>query len=150
VLFAAATRLGAILAGLEPAREEALARYGRELGMAFQIADDLLDYVADASATGKNAGDDLAEGKPTLPVIRALAVAPEAQRATIRAALEHGAVDRLPEILAAVRDCGALDYARAAATRHAQSALASLDGLAPSPWRDALATLADYSVRRDR
>ena len=150
VLFAAATRLGAILAGLPPAAEEALARYGHDLGMAFQVADDLLDYVADAKVSGKNAGDDLAEGKPTLPIIRALAVAPASERAMIREALEQGSVERLAEILAVVRDCGALAYAEQAAGRHAHAALAGLDALAPSPWRDALATLAAYAIHRDR
>nr|WP_067644352.1 polyprenyl synthetase family protein [Dokdonella koreensis] len=148
VLFSAATRLGAVLAGLPAPQEEALARYGLDLGFAFQIADDVLDYVSDAATLGKNIGDDLAEGKPTLPVIRAIARSEPQQAALLRAAIESGDTGALEAIVAAIRDCGALDYAHARAVDYARSAQAALDVLPPSPAREALAVLADYAVDR--
>ncbi len=148
VLFSAATRLGAVLAGLPPAQEEALARYGLDLGYAFQIADDVLDYVSDADTLGKNIGDDLAEGKPTLPVIHAIANSPPGLAASLRRAIESGGLDSLDNIVAAIRDSGALDYANTRAHAYAASAKAALMALPPSPARDALGVLADYSVDR--
>jgi octaprenyl-diphosphate synthase len=148
VLFAAATRLGAVLAGLPPEQEEALARYGLDLGYAFQIADDVLDYVSDADTLGKNIGDDLAEGKPTLPVIHAIANSNAEQAASLRRAIEHGGLDSLDNIIAAIRDSGAIDYANTRARAYAASAKAALAALPPSAARDALAVLADYSVDR--
>jgi octaprenyl-diphosphate synthase len=148
VLFSAATRLGAVLAGLPEDQEEALARYGLDLGFAFQIADDVLDYVSDADTLGKNIGDDLAEGKPTLPVIHAIANSPPEQAASLRRAIETGGLDSLDNIVAAIRDSGALDHARARALEYAESAKAALDALPASAARDALAVLADYSVDR--
>ena len=148
VLFAAATRLGAVLAGLPPAQEEALARYGLDLGYAFQIADDVLDYVSDAGTLGKNIGDDLAEGKPTLPLIHAIANSPPALAASLRRAIESGGLDSLDNIVAAIRDSGAIDYANARAHAYAASAKSALSALPPSPARDALHVLADYSVDR--
>ena len=150
VLFAAAARLGGILAGLPPAQEQALADYGLALGYAFQIADDMLDYVADAQALGKNLGDDLAEGKATLPLIRALALADGERSSRIRAAIEAGDLGELPMIAAAIRESGALDYSRARAERYADSAVAALDAIAPSPWREALKVLAHYAIDRSR
>ncbi|HQY54940.1 MAG TPA: polyprenyl synthetase family protein, partial [Dokdonella sp.] len=108
VLFSAATRLGAVLAGLPSEQEEALAQYGLHLGYAFQIADDVLDYVSDADTLGKNIGDDLAEGKPTLPVIHAIAHSPPGQAASLRRAIESGGLDSLDNIIAAIRDSGAI------------------------------------------
>ena len=148
VLFAAATRLGAVLAELPPAQEEALARYGLDLGHAFQIADDVLDYVSDAGTLGKNIGDDLAEGKPTLPVIHAIAHGAPEQAASLRRAIEHGGLDSLDNIVEAIHRSGAIDYARDRARSYAASAKAALEGLPPSPARDALGVLADYSVDR--
>ncbi|MDO1529552.1 polyprenyl synthetase family protein [Fulvimonas sp. R45] len=148
VLFAAATELGGLLGGLPAQQVAALRRYGMELGYAFQIADDLLDYVSDAGTLGKNIGDDLAEGKPTLPLIYALQAADAEQAASLRHAIEHGGLDSLDRIVAAIRDSGALERTRARAEAHAAAAHEALAGLAPSPWRDALAVLADYSVRR--
>ncbi len=149
VLFAAATRLGAVLAGLPPDQEEALARYGLDLGFAFQIADDVLDYVSDADTLGKNIGDDLAEGKPTLPVIHAIANSPPEQAASLRRAIESGGLDSLDNIVAAIRDSGALEHSRALATHYARSAQSALSVLPPSAARDALSLLADYSVNRN-
>ncbi|MEP7185701.1 MAG: polyprenyl synthetase family protein [Rhodanobacter sp.] len=153
VLFAAATELGGILGGLPEDQIEALRRYGMELGYAFQIADDLLDYVSDPGTLGKNIGDDLAEGKPTLPLIYALQHAqadPEkaAQAKTLRHAIEHGGLDSLDRIIASIRDSGALERTRERALAHAQAARDALSCLPASDHRDALASLADYSVQR--
>jgi octaprenyl-diphosphate synthase len=150
VLFEAAGRLGAILADAAPAAADALARYGRELGFAFQLADDWLDYVADADALGKNLGDDLAEGKATLPLIRALATVDAEERETLRRALIDGDVSALPEVKRIIEHSGALDYARAAAEAHANAALAALNALPDSPEREALAAVARYAIERDR
>ena len=148
VLFAAATELGGVLAGLPAAQEQALRRYGMELGFAFQIADDLLDFVADSATLGKNVGDDLAEGKPTLPVIYALQSATPAQAAALRRAISSGGLESLDAIVAALRDSGAIERTRERARRHAAAAHAALATLPASPWREALATLADYAVER--
>ena len=148
VLFAAATELGGVLAGLPVAQEQALRRYGMELGFAFQIADDLLDFVADSSTLGKNVGDDLAEGKPTLPVIYALQSAAPAQAAALRRAISSGGLESLDAIVAALRDSGAIERTRARAPLHAMAAHAALAALPTSPWREALATLAGYAVER--
>jgi octaprenyl-diphosphate synthase len=148
VLFAAATELGGLLGGLPTEQVAALRRYGMELGYAFQIADDLLDYTSDADTLGKNIGDDLAEGKPTLPLIYALQAADAEQAASLRHAIEHGGLDSLDRIVAAIRDSGALERTRERAEGHAAAAHEALGVLPASPWRDALAVLADYSVRR--
>ncbi|MBD8871467.1 polyprenyl synthetase family protein [Rhodanobacter sp. DHB23] len=148
VLFAAATELGGLLGGLPAEQVAALRRYGMELGYAFQIADDLLDYTSDADTLGKNIGDDLAEGKPTLPLIYALQNATPEQAASLRHAIEHGGLDSLDRIIAAIHDSGALERTRARAEAHANAAHDALSMLPASPYRDALATLADYSVQR--
>ncbi|HKR76170.1 MAG TPA: polyprenyl synthetase family protein [Rhodanobacter sp.] len=148
VLFAAATELGGLLGGLPAEQVTALRRYGMELGYAFQIADDLLDYTSDADTLGKNIGDDLAEGKPTLPLIYALQKATPEQAASLRHAIEHGGLDSLDRIIAAIRDSGALERTRERAVAHATAAHQALSSLPASPYRDALATLADYSVQR--
>ena len=148
VLFAAATELGGLLGGLPDAQVQALRHYGMQLGYAFQIADDLLDYVSDAGTLGKNIGDDLAEGKPTLPLIYALERAEPAQAQSLRRAIEHGGLDSLERIVAAIRDSGALERTRALAQAHATAAREALDRLPPSEYRDALATLATYAVER--
>jgi octaprenyl-diphosphate synthase len=148
VLFAAATELGGILGGLPDAQVAALREYGMQLGYAFQIADDLLDYISDADTLGKNIGDDLAEGKPTLPLIYALEKANPEQVQSLRHAIEHGGLDSLDRIIAAIRDSGALERTRERALTHAQAARDALVSLQPSVYRDALATLADYSVQR--
>jgi octaprenyl-diphosphate synthase len=149
VLFAAAARMGGMLAGENAAREQALSEYGMNLGLAFQIADDVLDYTSDAATLGKNIGDDLAEGKPTLPLIRALQVADAGTAARMRAAIEHGHLDALPEVLAAIRNSDALSYCKARARAYAEAALRALDVLDDTPWRQALRTLAEFSVARD-
>ena len=148
VLFAAATRLGAVLGDLPREQEDALAAYGLQLGYAFQIADDLLDYVSDAGTLGKNIGDDLAEGKPTLPLIYAIARGTPEQAASLRRAIETGGLDSLDNIVAAIRDSGALELTRAKAQAHAAAARAALAPLPASVERDALGLLADYAVDR--
>jgi len=150
VLFAAATRLGAVLAGVGPEVEAEMARFGMALGLAFQIADDVLDYSGDAEALGKNLGDDLAEGKATLPLIRAMSQSEPAIQTRLRDIVEKGDVAAMPEVLAAIRDCKGLEYARNRANLHARDALAALSVLGPSPSRAALAGLAHYAVDRDR
>ncbi len=149
VLFAAATELGGVLAGLPDPQVAALRRYGMQLGYAFQIADDLLDYVSDTDTLGKNIGDDLVEGKPTLPLIYALETADANHAQLLRQAIEHSGIEPLESIVAAIRNSGALERTRACATRHAQAARDALAELPPSPQRDALALLADYSVQRN-
>jgi octaprenyl-diphosphate synthase len=148
VLFAAATELGGVLGGLPDDQVAALRHYGMQLGYAFQIADDLLDYVSDADTLGKNIGDDLAEGKPTLPLIYAMQTADADQLKSLRHAIEHGGLDSLDRIIAAIRDSGALERVHEKAVSHAVSAREALASLPPSAHRDALATLADYSVER--
>jgi len=150
VLFAAATRLGAVLAELPREQEEALARYGLDLGFAFQIADDVLDYVSDAGTLGKNIGDDLAEGKPTLPLIHAIARSDPSQAERLKRAITRDGIDALPDVLAAIRATGALDLARERAEAYARSARETLAALPPSRACDALAVLADYAIDRTR
>ncbi|MGH8182222.1 MAG: polyprenyl synthetase family protein [Rhodanobacteraceae bacterium] len=148
VLFAAATQLGGMLAGLPEDACLALRRYGMELGSAFQIADDLLDYVSDSDTLGKNIGDDLAEGKPTLPLIYAIERATPMQAELLRNAITSQRLAALDVIIAAIRDSGALERTRARAQAHADAAHAALAGLPQSEYRDALAGLADYAVNR--
>ena len=147
-LFEAATRIGALLGGAPAQTEAAMARYGAHLGTAFQLIDDVLDYSGDHTVIGKNVGDDLAEGKPTLPLIYAMRNGAPAQVAAVRRAIEAGGLDELPAVLEAIRDTGALDYARERAREEAQLASAQLAGLADTRYREFLLQLADYSVTR--
>jgi octaprenyl-diphosphate synthase len=149
VLFAAATRLGALLAGAGAEVQQRLHDYGLNLGYAFQIADDVLDYAADADALGKNLGDDLAEGKATLPLIHAIAHSAGPARQRLRDALEHGDSQAMPDVLAAIRATGGLDYSRQRAAGYAQAARQALAGLGDGAWMEALRGLADYAVARD-
>jgi len=149
VLFSAATRLGAMLAGL-PAEQEALyAGFGHNLGMAFQIADDWLDYVGNADALGKNLGDDLAEGKATLPLIRMLTRVSAAEATRYRELIAAGTIEALPELVSAIHDSGALDYSRERAQAYATRALECLESLPDSPWLQALRVIAEYATQRD-
>ncbi len=149
VLFAAACRVGAILADAPKAVEDALADYGMALGMAFQIADDVLDYVSDADTMGKNVGDDLAEGKPTLPLIHALHHADAESAQTIRRVIETGGLDSLDRVIAAIRDSGALDYSLARAQSFADAAHRALDAVPDGAARACLDVLARYAIHRD-
>jgi octaprenyl-diphosphate synthase len=148
VLFSAATRLGGLLGGVPAAQEEALASFGLNLGFAFQIADDVLDYVSDAGTLGKNIGDDLAEGKATLPLIYAIERSEPALAASLRRAIETGGLDSLDNIVAAIRDSGALERTHARAQGYADAAIAALSTLPQSPARDALRVLAGYALKR--
>ena len=147
-LFEAATQVGAILGGASPEAEMALAEYGMHLGTAFQLIDDVLDYSGDLNETGKNLGDDLAEGKPTLPLIYAMRAGSAEERAVIRHAIEHGGKSDLEQVVAAIRRVGALDYARDRARAEAATASARLQLLDDSACRDSLLQLASFSVER--
>ncbi|HTE14380.1 MAG TPA: polyprenyl synthetase family protein [Burkholderiales bacterium] len=147
-LFEAATRIGALLGGADKAAEAAMARYGAHLGTAFQLIDDVLDYSGDHAVIGKNVGDDLAEGKTTLPLIHAMRLGTPTQVAAVRRAIEAGGLDELPAVLVAIRETGALDYARERACAEAHLASAELQGLALSQQREFLIQLADFAVTR--
>lgn len=147
-LFEASARLGAVLAGANPEIEDACASYGRSLGTAFQLVDDLLDYEGSTSQLGKNVGDDLREGKPTLPLLVAMERATPDERTLIRHAIEHGEVTRLAEIVEIVSRTGALDATRDAARQEAEKARVSLSMLPPSPHKEALIEFCVRSVDR--
>jgi octaprenyl-diphosphate synthase len=147
-LFEAATRLGAILGEAGPAVEEAMAAYGAHLGTAFQLIDDVLDYSGDHAVIGKNVGDDLAEGKATLPLIFAMKRGTLEQAQVVRHAIQSGGIDELGPVLDSIRASGALDYARAQAQAEARTACAALDALPHSPYRDYLVQLTDFAVTR--
>ena len=147
-LFEAAARLGGVLGGVPPEIEEALATYGMHLGTAFQLIDDVLDYSGDAAQIGKSLGDDLAEGKPTLPLIRALAAGSAEEAATVRRAIVEGGREHFAGVLAAIRRTGSLDYARAAAMSEAEAAQLALRPLAASASKQSLLELAAFSVTR--
>jgi len=148
-LFEAACRLGAILTESTPEIEAGLARFGNQLGLAFQIADDVLDYTGDIDAMGKNIGDDLAEGKPTLPFIHARAATSEHEKAIIDQALRTGGHDQLQKVLELIRSTGALETSMETARLQAESALQGISELPDSKWRAALRELAHYSYRRN-
>ena len=147
-LFEAGAQLAAVLSDLPVTGEQAMAAYGRHLGTAFQLVDDVLDYSAESTETGKNLGDDLAEGKPTLPLIRAMQRGTPAQRDLIRTAIEHGGRGELDAIRAAIESTGALEYTLALAQTEASLAENALHALPDSDFKDALAALAGFSVRR--
>ena len=143
-LFEASARLGAVLAEADAATEEACADYGRSLGTAFQLVDDLLDYEGATEQLGKNVGDDLREGKPTLPLLIAMERGSPSERELVRHAIKHGEVARLADIVAIVRSTGALSVTRDAARTEADKAGKALGRLPPTLYRDAL---LDFSVR---
>ena len=147
-LFEASARLGAVLAGADMQVEESCAAYGRSLGTAFQLIDDLLDYEGATAQLGKNVGDDLREGKPTLPLLLAMERGTPSERALIRHAIEHGEVARLPEIVEIVRRTGAIDATREAARGEADKARKALTVLPESASREALLELSIRSVDR--
>jgi octaprenyl-diphosphate synthase len=149
VLFAAATRLGALLAGADATLQQQLHDYGLNLGYAFQIADDVLDYSSDAGTLGKNLGDDLAEGKATLPLIHAIRKSDTPVREQLRTAIEHGDNGALPQVLAAIHATGGLEYSRERARGYADLAERALDGLEDNDYLAALRGLARYAVNRD-
>ena len=148
-LFEAATRLGAVLAGRDETEELAMARYGMHLGTAFQLIDDVLDYTSNSEDMGKNVGDDLAEGKPTLPLVHAISKGTDAQAALIRTAIEQGGYDYIDRVQEIIHATGALDYTASVAHREADLALTSLGHLEDSDFKQALVSLAHHSVDRN-
>lgn len=147
-LFEAAARLGAVLADRPPAEEQALARYGLHLGTAFQLIDDVLDYNASSAELGKNIGDDLAEGKPTLPLIHAMRHGTSEEVRIIREAIEQGGLERIDIVTRTIESTGALDYTARLADEQAEQAIANLALLPQSPAKDALISLARFAVNR--
>jgi len=147
-LFEAATRLGAIICNAPPESERAMAEYGMRLGTAFQLIDDVLDLSGDSQDIGKNLGDDLAEGKPTLPLLFAMRNGTEAQRIVIRHAIEEGGLDELPAVIKAVQETGALEHVRKIARKEADIACAAIAELPTSTHHQALISLADFAVTR--
>ncbi|MGL6123414.1 MAG: octaprenyl diphosphate synthase [Shewanella sp.] len=149
-LFEAATRLAGVLAGVTPEQELALGNYGKYLGTAFQLTDDLLDYTADSDELGKNIGDDLAEGKPTLPLIYAITHGTDEEKQLIRQAIEQGdGAQAIDKIVAALHHCGALNYTQQKAIQESEKAIAALSILPDSDYKRALVTLAKISVDRN-
>ena len=147
-LFEASARLAALLAKSDAALEAACANYGQALGTAFQVIDDVLDYDGEVAEMGKNLGDDLREGKVTLPLIVAMQKASPAQRALIQNAIEGGGFERMDEIIAIVHDTGALAVTRTRAAQEAQRAIDALSILPPSPYKEALHGLAAQLLER--
>jgi octaprenyl-diphosphate synthase len=148
-LFEASARVGAILSGANPDQEEACAEYGQALGTAFQVIDDVLDYTGDAAIMGKNLGDDLREGKATLPLIAAMQRGTDTERTTIQQAIETGDVTMLDTVIAIVKQTGALDIARSAAQQEAKRAIAAAQCLPEGPHRDCLVQLASQLLDRN-
>jgi octaprenyl-diphosphate synthase len=148
-LFEASARLGAILGGVPRELEEGFAAYGMHLGTAFQLIDDVLDYSGDHTETGKNLGDDLSEGKPTLPLIHVMRNGSPEQAALVRRAIEQGGREEFRTVLDAIRDTGALELARGQARRESQAACAAIAGVADSKYRQALLDLAAFAVERN-
>jgi octaprenyl-diphosphate synthase len=148
-LFEAAARLGAILAGAEPAIEDGLARYGMHLGTAFQLIDDVLDYSGAEADTGKHLGDDLAEGKPTLPLIHAIQHGSAGEAACVRHAIERGGREDFPQVLEAIRNSGALDETRRRAELEARAAGDAISALAHSQYKESLLKLSTFAVTRN-
>ncbi len=147
-LFEAGTRIGAILADLDDEREQALVAYGRHLGLAFQLVDDALDYDATTEELGKNIGDDLAEGKPTLPLIYAMEHGSAAERHMIREAIETGGIQNLTSIQLAIETSGGLRYTAERAQQEAELAIEALDALPDSDYKQGLAILAQFAINR--
>jgi len=141
-------RLGAILGRASPADEEAAAQYGMHLGTAFQLIDDVLDYSADESETGKHLGDDLAEGKPTLPLIHAMQHGTPEQAAVVRGAIEQGDVDKLAEVQAIIHATGALEFTRRRALQEAEAACAAISAFSDTQFKRALLELSKFAATR--
>ncbi len=148
-LFGTATQLGAVISARPLHEEQAMANYGMHLGTAFQLIDDVLDYRASAQEMGKNVGDDLAEGKPTLPLIQAMRVGTPAQVAIIRHAIENGGRENLAAVTQAIESTDAIAYTARSAHAEARKAIAALAVIPDSPYRDALYALAEFSVSRN-
>ncbi len=148
ILFEAAARIGGVIADQNDEVDQALASYGQHLGIAFQLVDDLLDYSSTSEALGKNVGDDLAEGKPTLPLIHAMQHAATADRDLLSAAIRSGGLDKINEVIAIIESTGSLAYTSQRASAEAEKAKLALSPLPPSAYKDAMIILADFSVQR--
>jgi octaprenyl-diphosphate synthase len=148
-LFEAAAQLGAIISEQPNQYEQAMATYGIHLGTAFQLIDDVLDYSAKSEAIGKNVGDDLAEGKPTLPLIHALQQGTSAQQQVLREAIVHGGRDNISEVIAALESTDAIGYTARVAQREAEQAVMAIAELPNSPYAEALQALAHFSIHRN-
>ena len=147
-LFEAAARLGAVIGGQPQVVEEAMAKYGMHLGTAFQLIDDVLDYSADSKTLGKNVGDDLAEGKPTLPLLYALRTGNDAQQHLLRTAIEKGGLEHIEAVVDAIESTGANAYTARKAEDAARCATEALAAIPESPYKQALLDLARFSVHR--
>lgn len=147
-LFAAAAHVGSVIATGSQDCQASFTRYGHHLGMAFQLADDALDYAGTSAELGKNIGDDLAEGKPTLPLIHILDVGTDSQKALIRSVIEHGGLEHLDAVKAAIDATGAIDYTMAKAKEHSEQAKRALTTVADGEEKQALLDLADFAHRR--
>jgi len=147
-LFEAATRLGAIISQATPQDEEALSQYGMHIGTAFQLIDDVLDLSGNVLEIGKNLGDDLSEGKPTLPLLYAMRNGNATEAETIKRAIEHGGLEDLPTVLSAVERTGALQHVRGIAERECELACAAIAHFTDSPYKQAMLTLAKFSATR--
>ena len=147
-LFEAAMRLGAILTQADQASEEAVAKYGMHLGTAFQLIDDLLDYSGDEQVTGKNLGDDLSEGKPTLPLIYAMQHGNVKQASMIKLAIEQGSIECFAEVLEVIHQTGALEHTRQQAQIESDAACAALSALPNTSHKQSLLQLADFAATR--
>jgi octaprenyl-diphosphate synthase len=148
-LFEASARVGAILSGATPAQEDACAEYGQAMGTAFQVIDDVLDYAGDTAVMGKNLGDDLREGKTTLPLIAAMQRGTDAERATIQTAIETGDISMLDAVVAIVHKTGALDIAKASARSEAERAIAAAKQLPANAYSACLVSLASQLLERN-
>ena len=148
-LFESAAQLGALVAGASDAEIEAAAEYGRSLGTAFQLIDDVLDYSGDAKETGKNVGDDLREGKPTLPLIHLMHHGTTEQSALVRSCIENGDEQHFDAVLAAISQSGALDYTRRAAEKSAEQAAQAIAAMPESPYKNSLLDLCTFAVDRN-
>lgn len=148
MLFEAASHTGAQLANASAEQEDALRRFGQHLGIAFQLIDDLMDYAGNQATMGKNVGDDLAEGKPTLPLIHAMTHATDDERKLIRKAIRQGSCEQIEEIQSIISRCGSLDYTRKRATQETEDALACLSALADSEYKTSLTDLCTLALAR--
>ena len=147
-LFEAASQLGAVLSDVTDEQEQSMSRYGMHLGTAFQLIDDVLDYSSSSEEIGKNIGDDLAEGKPTLPLIRVMRVGSPEQQTTVRKAIETGGREHIDEVTQAIKSTDAIEYTALKAREEADYAIAQLGGIPDSRYRDALIGLAEFSINR--
>ena len=147
-LFEAGAQIAAVLADRDPNDESAMVCYGQNLGTAFQLIDDALDYDATPEELGKNLGDDLAEGKPTLPLIYAMEKCSDSEKKMIRAAIEAGGLDKMDEIHDVIDSTGAIRYTKARAQEAADVAINALSGIPDSDYKHAMITIAEFAVRR--